>query len=106
MKKHILILLVSLVIFSCNENSIYYDQIDSINYPNMLVTTGFYDSQVQYWEPLKWVAKLREYWSGNNDLFLKMNMDAGHSGKSGRFIRFREYALEYAWMLDLVGIKK
>ena len=52
-----------------------YDQIDSINYPNMLVTTGFYDSQVQYWEPLKWVAKLREYWSGSNDLFLKMNMD-------------------------------
>ena len=72
----------------------------------MLVTTGFYDSQVQYWEPLKWVAKLREYWSGSNDLFLKMNMDAGHSGKSGRFIRFKEYALEYSWMLNLVGIKK
>ena len=106
MKKHILILLVSLVVFSCYENSINYDQIDSINYPNMLVTTGFYDSQVQYWEPLKWVAKLREYWSGSNDLLLKMNMDAGHSGKSGRFIRFKEYALEYAWMLDLVGIKK
>ena len=83
-----------------------YDQIDHTNYPNMLVTTGFYDSQVQYWEPLKWVAKLREHWLGSNDLFLKMNMDAGHSGKSGRFIRFKEYALEYAWMLNLVGIKK
>ena len=83
-----------------------YDQVSKIKYPNILVTSGFFDSQVQYWEPLKWVAKLREYWVGNNQLLLKMNMDAGHGGKSGRFIRYKEYALEYAWILDLAGIKE
>ena len=83
-----------------------YDQVRKIKYPNMLVTSGFFDSQVQYWEPLKWVAKLRDNWINDNKLLLKMNMDAGHGGKSGRFIRYREYALEYAWMLDLAGIKE
>ena len=83
-----------------------YDQVRKIKYPNMLITSGFFDSQVQYWEPLKWVAKLRDHWITDNQLLLKMNMDAGHGGKSGRFIRYKEYALEYAWMLDLAGIKE
>jgi len=83
-----------------------YDQIAKMEYPNMLVTSGFFDSQVQYWEPLKYVAKLREYWSGENNLYLHMNMDAGHGGKSGRFRRYREVALEYAFLFDLAGIQK
>ena len=62
-----------------------YDQIDQKKYPNTLVTSGFFDSQVQYWEPLKYVAKLRDFWQGDNKLYLYMNMDAGHGGKSGRF---------------------
>ena len=82
-----------------------YDQVIDREYPNMLVTTGFFDSQVQYWEPLKYVAKLREHWQSENKLYLHMNMDAGHGGKSGRFRRYRELALEYAFMLDLAGIK-
>ena len=83
-----------------------YDQIKDEEYPNLLVTSGFFDSQVQYWEPLKYVAKLRDHWKGSNKLYLNMNMDAGHSGKSGRFRRYREYALEYAFLLDLAGEKK
>ena len=81
-----------------------YDQILKCKYPNLLVTAGFFDSQVQYWEPLKWVAKLRDYWDGENKLYLHMNMDAGHGGKSGRFRRYKEYALEYAFLLDIAGI--
>ena len=83
-----------------------YDQVINRTYPNLLVTSGFFDSQVQYWEPLKYVAKLRDHWQGENDLYLHMNMDAGHGGKSGRFRRYREVALEYAFMLDLAGIIK
>jgi len=83
-----------------------YDQVVDREYPNLLVTSGFFDSQVQYFEPLKWVAKLRDHWQGNTKLFLHMNMDAGHGGKSGRFRRYRESALEYAFLLDLVGKKK
>ena len=83
-----------------------YDQITDTEYPNLLVTSGYYDSQVQYWEPLKYVAKLRHAWQGDNKLYLHMNMEAGHSGKSGRFRRYRESALEYAFLLDLGGIKK
>ena len=83
-----------------------YDQIKNTNYPNILVTSGFFDSQVQYWEPLKYVAKLRDYWKGENKLYLHMNMDAGHGGKSGRFRRYKEYALQYAFLLDLGGVKK
>ena len=83
-----------------------YDQARDRTYPNMLVTSGFFDSQVQYWEPLKWMAKLRDHWQGENVLYLHMNMDAGHGGKSGRFRRYREVALEYAFLFDLVGIKE
>jgi oligopeptidase B len=72
----------------------------------MLVTTGLHDSQVQYFEPAKWVAKLRALKTDNNILLLHTNMEAGHGGVSGRFRRYIEYALEYAFMLDQVGIKK
>lgn len=80
-----------------------YDNVEAKNYPAMLVTTGLHDSQVQYWEPAKWVAKLRELKIDNNPLLLKTNMDAGHGGKSGRFRRLEETALEYAFFLDLAG---
>jgi len=83
-----------------------YDQITDRNYPNLLVTSGFFDSQVQYWEPLKYVAKLRDNWQGENKLYLHMNMDAGHGGKSGRFRRYREVALVYAFMFDLAGVRE
>lgn len=82
-----------------------YDQVKKQYYPNLLVTTGLFDSQVQYWEPAKWVAKLRDYKTDNNLLLLHTNMEAGHGGASGRFKRFKETALEYAFMLDLEGIK-
>ena len=82
-----------------------YDQIDQKKYPNTLVTSGFFDSQVQYWEPLKYVAKLRDFWQGDNKLYLYMNMDAGHGGKSGRFRIYKEIALEYAFLLDIINIK-
>ena len=78
-----------------------YDLVSNKDYPNMLVTSGFFDSQVQYWEPLKWVAKLREHWTSKNKLYLKMNMDAGHGGQSGRFRPFRETALEYSFLINL-----
>lgn len=80
-----------------------YDNIESKDYPALLVTTGFHDSQVQYWEPAKWVAKLRELKTDNNPLLLYTDMGAGHGGKSGRFERYRETALEYAFLLDLAG---
>ena len=79
-----------------------YDQIKKTNFPNMLVTAGYFDSQVQYWEPLKYVAKLRDHWDGGNKLYLHINMEAGHSGKSGRFQRYKDYALSYAFILDLI----
>jgi len=82
-----------------------YDNVYNADYPNMLVTAGYYDSQVQYWEPVKWVAKLRDYKVGENVLYLHTNMDAGHGGKSGRFRRYKELALKYAFILDLAGIK-
>jgi oligopeptidase B len=69
----------------------------------MLVTTGLWDSQVQYWEPAKWVAKLRDMKTDDNRLLLHINMEAGHGGASGRFRKYKETALEYAFMLDLVG---
>jgi oligopeptidase B len=83
-----------------------YDQIGPRDYPAMLVTTGLYDSQVQYWEPAKWVAKLRALKTDGNILLLHTNMQAGHGGASGRFQRYRETAMEYAFMLDLLGIRK
>lgn len=83
-----------------------YDQVKAMNYPNILVTTGYWDSQVQYWEPSKWVAKLRDMKTDNNKLVMDCNMTAGHGGASGRFERFRITALEYAFILDLAGINK
>ena len=83
-----------------------YDNVVAKDYPNMLVTTGLHDSQVQYWEPAKWVAKLRELKTDNNTLLLYTNMDAGHGGQSGRFRRYKETALEYAFLLDLAGINE
>ena len=79
-----------------------YDNVTTQKYPNMLVTTGLWDSQVQYWEPAKWVAKLRDIKTDDNRLLLHINMEAGHGGASGRFKRYKETALEYAFMLDLV----
>lgn len=83
-----------------------YDQVEQKEYPNMLVTTGYWDSQVQYWEPAKWVAKLRAMKTDQNRLYLYCNMDVGHGGASGRFSRFREVAMEYAFLLDLEGIRE
>lgn len=81
-----------------------YDNVESKEYPNMLVTTGLHDSQVQYWEPAKWVAKLREMKSDDNILIMHTNMDAGHGGASGRFEALKEVAMDYAFLLDMEGI--
>lgn len=78
-----------------------YDQVEAKDYPNMLITTGYFDSQVQYWEPAKWVAKLRELKTDTNLLFLHTNMDAGHGGASGRFDALKETAKEYTFFLAL-----
>ena len=83
-----------------------YDQVSAQEYPNMLVTTGLHDSQVQYYEPAKWVAKLREYKTDSNVLLMHTNMEAGHGGASGRFNALKETARDYAFLLDLEGIKK
>jgi len=82
-----------------------YDNIEAKAYPNILATTGLNDSQVQYWEPAKWVAKLREHKTDGNRLLLKTNMDVGHGGASGRFEALKQYALQYAFLLDLEGIR-
>ena len=81
-----------------------YDQVEAKAYPNMLVTTGLHDSQVQYWEPAKWVAKIRDVKTDDNLLLLHTNMEAGHGGSTGRFKRYRDTARDYAFILDLVGI--
>lgn len=81
-----------------------YDNVEKKAYPNMLVTTGLHDSQVQYFEPAKWVAKLREYKTGNNKLLLYTNMEAGHGDASGRFKALKDRAREYAFILALEGI--
>ena len=81
-----------------------YDNVENKEYPNLLVTTGLHDSQVQYFEPAKWVAKLREMKTDDNLLLLETNMDAGHGGASGRFQPYRETALQYAFFLKLAGI--
>ncbi|TBX67038.1 S9 family peptidase [Flavobacterium silvisoli] len=83
-----------------------YDNVIKQEYPNMYVSTGLHDSQVQYWEPAKWVAKLRVLKTDNNQLYLDTNMDAGHGGASGRFEAIREIAKEYSFLLDLEGIKR
>lgn len=82
-----------------------YDNVTHQDYPNLLVTSGLHDSQVQYWEPTKWVAKLRAHKTDDNLLLLKTNMDAGHGGASGRFESLKEDALEFTFILDLEGIK-
>ncbi|MFV8327381.1 S9 family peptidase [Flavobacterium sp. ZS1P14] len=83
-----------------------YDNIKKQNYPNMYVSTGLHDSQVQYWEPAKWVAKLRTMKTDANVLYLDTNMDAGHGGASGRFEAIKELAKEFSFLLDLEKIKK
>jgi oligopeptidase B len=81
-----------------------YDQVKAQHYPNMLVTTGLFDSQVQYWEPAKWVAKLRDMKTDNNLLLLDTDMETGHGGSSGRFKRYQRTALQYVFLLNLEGI--
>jgi oligopeptidase B len=80
-----------------------YDNVKPQEYPNLLVTTGLHDSQVQYFEPAKWVAKLRDLKTDDNLLLFHINMDAGHGGASGRFESIKEVAKEYAFLLDLEG---
>jgi len=83
-----------------------YDNVQATTYPNMLVTTGLHDSQVQYWEPAKWVAKLRTMKTDDNLLLLRTNFDAGHSGLSGRFRKYEDTAFAYAFILGLAGIRE
>ena len=83
-----------------------YDNIKNQQYPNLLITAGLHDSQVQYWEPAKWIARLRKQSDNTSDLFLKTNMEAGHGGSSGRFESLKEVASEYAFLLDLEAINK
>jgi oligopeptidase B len=82
-----------------------YDNVEAKDYPAMLVTTGFHDSQVQYWEPAKWVAKLRELKTDNNLLLFQTQMDFGHGGASGRFQWIKDLALEYAFIFDMMGME-
>ncbi len=81
-----------------------YDNVEAKDYPNILITTGYWDSQVQYWEPAKWIAKLRDMKTDDNLLIMDCNMDVGHGGASGRFERFKRTALSFAFMFDLEGI--
>jgi oligopeptidase B len=81
-----------------------YDNVRAQTYPAMFVTTGLWDSQVQYYEPAKWIAKLRAVKTDQNQMFMHVDMEAGHGGKSGRFQRYREIAMEYAFVLDQAGI--
>jgi len=79
-----------------------YDNIEENIFPNILVTTGYNDSQVQYWEPAKWVSKLRDYNIGDNKILFKTDMKSGHSGPSGRYAKYREIAFDYSFILNLV----
>ncbi|PPK95702.1 oligopeptidase B [Nonlabens xylanidelens] len=81
-----------------------YDQVIAQSYPNMLVTTGYHDSQVQYWEPAKWVAKLRELKKDDHLLLFKTDLSSGHSGASGRYDALKEVAIDFAFLLDLENI--
>jgi oligopeptidase B len=78
-----------------------YDNVERKAYPNLLITSGLHDSQVQYWEPAKWIAKLREYKTDDNILIMDCNMETGHGGASGRFEALKETATEYAFLLML-----
>jgi len=82
-----------------------YDNVKAQDYPALFVATGLWDSQVQYYEPAKWVAKLRKLKTDDNPLVFRINMEAGHGGKSGRFQRYRETAEQYAFVLMLAGVK-
>jgi oligopeptidase B len=82
-----------------------YDNVKEQDYPNLYISTGLHDSQVQYWEPAKWVAKLRVLKTNSKQLFMDTNMDAGHGGASGRFESLREVAKEFSFLLDLEKIK-
>ena len=81
-----------------------YDNVEAKEYTNLLVTTGLHDSQVQYWEPAKWVARLRDLKTDSNKILFHIDMDSGHGGASGRFESLKEVALEYAFLFDLEGI--
>lgn len=83
-----------------------YDNIEKKEYPNIYISTGLHDSQVQYWEPAKWVAKLRAYKTDSNQLYLDTNMEAGHGGASGRFEALKEIAKEFSFLLDLENIER
>lgn len=83
-----------------------YDNVKEQDYPNLYISTGLHDSQVQYWEPAKWVAKLRATKTNDKQLYFDINMDTGHGGASGRFESLKEVAKEFAFMFDLVGIKQ
>jgi oligopeptidase B len=83
-----------------------YDQVKAQNYPNMMVTTGLYDSQVQYFEPAKWIARLRDRRTDSNKLILRTNMDAGHGGLQGRYRSYEETAREYAFIVGLAGLER
>jgi oligopeptidase B len=82
-----------------------YDNVAAQNCPNMMVSTGLHDSQVQYYEPAKWVARLRDRRSDSNKLIMYTNMDAGHGGASGRYRRYQETAQEFAFLAGLAGLE-
>jgi oligopeptidase B len=83
-----------------------YDNVAPKPYPALLITTGLWDSQVQYYEPVKWAAKLRAMKTDSNPLLLHIEMEAGHGGKSGRFQRYRDIAMEYAFLIDQAGLRE
>ena len=78
-----------------------YNNIKKINYPHLLIETGYHDPRVQYWEPAKWIAKLREYKTGDNLALMTMNMDSGHFGSTGQFEYFKLYSLCYSFLIGL-----
>ena len=81
-----------------------YDNVTKKNYPNILVTTGYHDSQVQYWEPAKWVAKLREYKTDDKLLLFKTDMKTGHSGTTGRFEQLKNISFEYQFIFTILNL--
>jgi len=81
-----------------------YDQVEEKDYPAILITTGLHDSQVQYFEPAKWIAKLRDLKTDDNILIMDCDMEVGHGGASGRFKRYKRVAFEYAFLMDFLGI--
>ena len=83
-----------------------YDNVERKHYPDLLVITGLHDSQVQYFEPAKWVARLRALGTGDGVVLLKTRMEAGHGGASSRDERYRDIALQYAFLLDRAGVER